>query len=119
MHLSSRTIDEVNDLALLEGWALFYSGSDSTEEVDSDYRLERDDEMEKFPDDGAAAAHVIAQALEGSSLHRDALDCLRQNGPVDFAYTLTALSAHERLALSKIGLSMEPDQIAHYLPAQS
>jgi hypothetical protein len=112
LYRSTRSIKDLNKIVLPEeGWALSYSGIDSTPHTESAYRLERDDEAGLFPSDQHAWAHVVTQALAGSTLHRDALACLRDHGPVDFARVLDNISSHQRISLISIGLTMSSDRV--------
>lgn len=62
---AARRIDaiaHVNHFAEREGWAIF-----------NGVMIQRDDETELFPSDGAAMAHVLRMAWNGSALHQEAL----------------------------------------------
>lgn len=111
MYQSTRSIQAINKISRQEGWALSGGGADTTPKVKSDYRLERYDEADLFLTDQQVWSHVIAQAIAGNDLHRDALACLRDHGPVDFARLIRGISSHQHIALIAIGLTMDSERV--------
>ena len=81
------TADAINRQTDAEGWALFHtSGTDDIGE----YRIERYDEAEIFPNDPAAWAHVVARALAGSEPHRAALAFIKAENATEWTEILQA-----------------------------
>lgn len=70
-----------NTQALTEGWGVFFTtGTDDC----GDYRIERWDEADEFPDDSSAWIHVFREAFWGSLYHREALTFIRRTNSCEF-----------------------------------
>ena len=69
---------------LNEGWAIYHTYG---KEGGDGWQIERDDDVQKFRDDGQAIKHIYEQALRGSSVHMETLEFMRNNASsVEFFY---------------------------------
>lgn len=66
--------EKINELN--EGWAIYDS---SGRDVSEGWEIQRNDDDQKFRDDGKAIKHVYEQALRGSSVHMEALEFMRNH----------------------------------------
>lgn len=107
-HKTTRDINTLNQIVSAEGWAIFLTPNESTDEKPSRYQLQRSDEMEVFTDDGEAWAHVLHCACERSIVHLDALALLRDHAHIELARLLATASAHQRLQLADAGIWTDP-----------
>lgn len=73
--------EEINEYAMVEGWAIFFT---TGTEDEGDYRIERLDESEKFASDSAAWMHIYNGAQRGNPHHQRALDFIEMNNPTEY-----------------------------------
>lgn len=71
------TINQINEIAQPEGWAIFLcEGSEG-----GDYQIQRLDMEAIFKDDNQAIKHVAKLALSGSHLHKSAIALVIELNP--------------------------------------
>ena len=75
--LTNQLFRQISDLN--EGWGIYHSLGDKGWE----YRIERHDCQRLFPNDMEAVQHIVRRALEGSEVHREALEFMINEGSSD------------------------------------
>jgi len=78
------------NVAAYEGWGIF-----ETEDLKAPVQLQRDDEMDVFRDDDKAWEFVILKALNGSDMHKRAIQLIKETSPDEYARFVTDVSILE------------------------
>lgn len=63
-----------------EGWNIF----DSHGSENGPWQIQRDDDMGQFPNDDAVWTYVWQRAQQGSVMHQEALEIIKEHNPQEY-----------------------------------
>jgi hypothetical protein len=88
MEFQIMEINQINQFAQPEGWAIFScEGS-----LDGSFQIQRLDSEAIFKGDHEAHKHVVRLALQGSHLHKEALKLILELNPLEAQIIIKSIS---------------------------